>query len=166
METKLKIGSRWEIAYWATTMVPVVGIAGGLLDLTGVPGMAQHATALGRPAYLQHFLGAAKVFGEEVTLLPRPLRLKEWAYAGMTFDLYGATYSYFAHRDAAGELVLPAALIVLLVPSYFLRPESRRLPSALVKSSLWCHTDFSCRSLAVRKCPSAPCHPRARVCAS
>ena len=48
METKLIIDSRWEIVYWVTTIVSVVGIAGtGLLDLTGAPGMAQHVTALG-----------------------------------------------------------------------------------------------------------------------
>jgi uncharacterized membrane protein YphA (DoxX/SURF4 family) len=135
MGTKLKIGSRSEIAYWATTVVSVVGIAGtGLLDLTGAPGMAQHVTALGYPAYLQHFLGIAKVLGGAVILLPRLPRLKEWAYAGLTFDLLGATYSHFAHRDAAGELVLPVALIVLLALSYFLRPESRRLPDTLAKS--------------------------------
>jgi uncharacterized membrane protein YphA (DoxX/SURF4 family) len=135
METKLKTGSRREIAYWTTTIVSVVGIAGtGLLDLTGTPGMAQHVTALGYPAYLQHFLGVAKLLGGAVILLPRLPRLKEWAYAGMTFDLLGATYSHFAHRDAAGELVLPVALIVLLALSYFLRPESRRLPDTLAKS--------------------------------
>jgi uncharacterized membrane protein YphA (DoxX/SURF4 family) len=131
----MKMGSRWEIAYWATTIVSVVGIAGtGLLDLAGAPGMAQHVTALGYPAYLQQFLGVAKLLGGAVILLPRLPRLKEWAYAGMTFDLLGATYSHFAHRDAAGELVSPVALVVLLALSYFLRPESRRLPDTLAKS--------------------------------
>jgi uncharacterized membrane protein YphA (DoxX/SURF4 family) len=135
LETKMKMDSRWEIAYWAITIVSVVGIAGtGLLDLTGAPGMELHVTALGYPAYLQHFLGVAKLLGGAVILLPRLPRLKEWAYAGMTFDLSGAIYSHIAHRDAAGELVLPVALIVLLALSYFLRSESRRLPGTLAKS--------------------------------
>jgi hypothetical protein len=108
--------------------VSVVGVAAtGLLDLTGAPSMAQHVTALGYPDYLQHFLGVAKLLGAAVILLPRVRRLKEWAYAGMTFDLVGASYSHVAHHDASSELFLPVALLALLATSYFLRPESRRL---------------------------------------
>jgi hypothetical protein len=47
----------------------------------------------------------------------------------MTFDLMGATYSHFAHRDDAAELVLPVALLALLALSYLIRPDSRRLPA-------------------------------------
>jgi hypothetical protein len=123
------------IAYWAATVVSVVGVGGtGLLDLSGAPAMAQHVTELGYPAYLQHFLGIAKLLGAAVILLPGLPRLKEWAYAGMSFDLLGASYSHFALRDAAGELLLPVALLVLLVLSYFLRPDSRRLPDRFAVS--------------------------------
>jgi uncharacterized membrane protein YphA (DoxX/SURF4 family) len=124
-----------EIAYWVATIVSVVGVAGtGLLDLSGAPSMAQHVTALGYPAYLQHFLGVAKVLGAAVILLPGLPRLKEWAYAGMTFDLLGASYSHVAHRDAAAELLLPVALLALMATSYALRPDSRRLSAALAES--------------------------------
>ena len=116
-------------------MVAVVGVGGtGLLDLSGAPAMAQHVTALGYPAYLQHFLGVAKLLGAAVILLPRLPRLKEWAYAGMTFDLAGASYSHFAHRDAATELLLPVSLLLLLALSYLLRPDRRRLPDASTPS--------------------------------
>jgi hypothetical protein len=124
-----------ELAYWVATVVSVIGVAGtGLLDLTGANEMALHVTGLGYPAYLQHFLGVAKLLGAAVVLLPKLQRLKEWAYAGMTFDLLGATYSHLAHRDAPGELVLPLVLLALLAASYFLRPEARRLPSALAEA--------------------------------
>ena len=76
----------------------------------------------------------AKLLGGAAILLPRLRRLKEWAYAVMTFDLSGATYSHIAHRDAAAELVLPLVLLALLMTSYALRPTSRRLPDALVES--------------------------------
>jgi uncharacterized membrane protein YphA (DoxX/SURF4 family) len=124
-----------KTAYWVATALSVAGVAGtGLLDLTGAPAMAQHVTALGYPAYLQHFLGVAKLLGAAVILLPRLPRLKEWAYAGMTFDLVGATYSHVAHHDAAGELLLPVALLVLLAVSYFLRPGDRSLPGPLAEA--------------------------------
>jgi uncharacterized membrane protein YphA (DoxX/SURF4 family) len=124
-----------EIAYWVATIVSVFGVAGtGLLDLSGAPSMAQHVTALGYPAYLQHFLGVAKLLGAAVILLPGLPRLKEWAYAGVTFDLLGAAYSHVAHRDAAAELLLPVALLALMATSYALRPDSRRLSAALAES--------------------------------
>ena len=131
----MKPGRPKQIAYWVATVVSVAGVGGtGLLDLAGAPEMAQHVTALGYPAYLQHFLGVAKLLGAAVILLPRLPRLKEWAYAGMTFDLAGASYSHFAHRDAAAELLLPVSLLLLLVLSYFLRPDRRRLPDAFTAS--------------------------------
>jgi uncharacterized membrane protein YphA (DoxX/SURF4 family) len=120
---------QWRsLAYWVATAIAVLGVAGtGLLDLTGAPVMAQHVTSLGYPAYLQHFLGLAKMLGAAVIVLPALPRLKEWAYAGMTFDLVGAAYSHVANRDPAGELVLPLALLAFLIISYALRPDSRRM---------------------------------------
>jgi hypothetical protein len=48
---------------------------------------------LGYPLYLLPFLGVAKLLGIIVLLVPGFPRLKEWAYAGMFFDLVGAVYS-------------------------------------------------------------------------
>ena len=135
MGALMKLGGPKQIAYWVATVVSVVGVGGtGLLDLMGATEMAQHVTALGYPAYLQHFLGVAKLLGSVVILLPRLPRLKEWGYAGMTFDLAGATYSHIAHRDAVAELMLPVSLLMLLALSYLLRPDSRRLPDAFMVS--------------------------------
>ena len=48
---------------------------------------------LGYPLYLLPFLGVAKLSACVVIVLPFFKRLKEWAYAGLFFDLVGATYS-------------------------------------------------------------------------
>jgi hypothetical protein len=53
-------------------------------------------TKLGYPIYIIPFLGVAKLLGAITILIPRFPRLKEWAYAGLMFDLIGATYSSFA----------------------------------------------------------------------
>ena len=45
------------------------------------------------PNYIIPFLGVAKVLGAIAILIPGYPRLKEWAYAGLLFDLVGATYS-------------------------------------------------------------------------
>lgn len=48
---------------------------------------------LGYPTYVSPFLGIAKILGAIGILIPGYPRLKEWAYAGLFFDLVGATYS-------------------------------------------------------------------------
>ena len=51
---------------------------------------------LGYPLYFIPFIGVAKVLGVIAILVPGFSRLKEWAYAGLMFDLIGATYSIIA----------------------------------------------------------------------
>jgi len=51
---------------------------------------------LGYPRYFIPFIGAAKVLGVLAVLLPISPRVKEWAYAGLVFDLIGATFSIIA----------------------------------------------------------------------
>jgi len=124
-----RLGSFGTVGYWVATVALALGfLVTGLMDLAGTRQMAQHVTALGYPAYLQQFLAVAKLLGAAAILSPRVPRLKEWAYAGITFDLLGASFSHLAHRDPAGELVLPLALLLLTAVSYFSRPLGRRLP--------------------------------------
>lgn len=54
---------------------------------------------LNMPAYLLPFLGTAKLLGCIVLLLPRYARLKEWVYAGLTFDLTGAAFCSLSSGD-------------------------------------------------------------------
>ena len=48
------------------------------------------------PAYLISFFSIAKLLGVIAILVPGYPRLKEWAYAGLTFDLIGAVYCNYA----------------------------------------------------------------------
>jgi hypothetical protein len=57
-------------------------------------------------------------------------RVKEWAYAGMVFDLTGASASHAASGDPVGNVVTPLVILAVVVASYLLRPESRTLASA------------------------------------
>ena len=51
---------------------------------------------LGYPEYIIPFTGWAKVIGSIVILIPGLKAIKEWAYAGLFFDLIAATYSIVA----------------------------------------------------------------------
>ena len=119
---------RKTTAYWiATGLFCAVFLFGGTSHLLRTEAMAEGIASLGYPAYLMTILGTAKLLGAAALLAPgRPL-LKEWAYAGFTFDLLGATASHTFAGDPLSETMRPAILLLVGAASYLLRPASRRL---------------------------------------
>ena len=92
--------------------------------------MVEAMTHLGYPLYFMTIIGIAKLLGVLAVLVPaRPL-LKEWAYAGLCFNLMGATASHAFSGDALSHTVRPAIALALCVASYLLRPDDRKLASA------------------------------------
>ena len=70
------------------------------------------------------------MLGAVALLVPRWPRLKEWAYAGIFFDLTGAAASYVAVGDAGAygfHVVAPLVIAGLAVVSWALRPADRVL---------------------------------------
>ncbi|MGK3962652.1 DoxX family protein [Sorangium sp. So ce118] len=119
------------IGYWiATGLLGLAFAAGGLADLAGSPQVLEGMAHLGYPPYFATILGLWKVLGAMALLAPRFPRLKEWAYAGILFDLTGAAASHAAVGDAAGQVMTPLVLVTVAAASWALRPESRRLASA------------------------------------
>jgi hypothetical protein len=82
---------------------------------------------LGYPAYFVTILGVWKILGAIVILLPGLALAKEWAYAGMIFNFTGASVSHIVAGDDMRHIVVPLLLAALVVASWALRPESRRL---------------------------------------
>jgi len=120
-----------KIGYWATTGLVAAGFAvGGLADLSGSAEVRAGLEHLGYPVYLAALLGVWKVLGAVAIVAPRLPRLKEWAYAGMFFDLSGAFVSHASVGDPAPKLIAPLVLLALLVASWALRDESRKLEAA------------------------------------
>ncbi len=68
-----------------------------------------------------------KVLGGIAILFPGFARVKEWAYAGMFFDLTGAAIASGASGNAWWHIVAPLAVAVVLAASWALRPQSRTL---------------------------------------
>ena len=86
-----------NITYWIFTgLFAFVMLGSAIPDILVVPMAVQGFKEMGYPAYLIPFLGWAKLLGVVAILLPGYPRLKEWAYAGLFFDLLGATYSVFS----------------------------------------------------------------------
>jgi uncharacterized membrane protein YphA (DoxX/SURF4 family) len=83
-----------NIFYWiATGLVLFFFLPGAVMNIMKTPDWIRVFEDLGYPEYLLPFLGVAKLCGCIVILLPHFKRLKEWAYAGLFFDLVGAIYS-------------------------------------------------------------------------
>lgn len=65
---------------------------------------------LGYPQYFIPFTGWAKLIGSVVLLIPGNGRIKEWAYAGLAFDLVAAVYSGLAVSQTFNPLMLTMAI--------------------------------------------------------
>jgi hypothetical protein len=80
--------------------------------------------------YFFAILGFWKVLGAIAILVPRFPRLKEWAYAGIFFDLTGAAASCaaVAGYGAYGfHVISPLVITGFTVESWALRPPSRTI---------------------------------------
>lgn len=84
-----------NIIYWITT-----GLFCAFMILSSVPNVLSTPDSvemiskqMGYPPYIIPFLGAAKLLGIFAILIPGFPKIKEWAYAGLAFDLIGASYS-------------------------------------------------------------------------
>ncbi|MDT7816757.1 MAG: hypothetical protein QOJ42_6673 [Acidobacteriaceae bacterium] len=120
------------IAYWITTILVAFFIGSG-----GAAQVAQYlgnrhgvVPLLGYPMYFFGILGFWKVLGAIAILVPRYPRLKEWAYAGIFFDLTGAAASCAAvggYGAYGFHVIAPLVITGLTVASWALRPESRTI---------------------------------------
>jgi uncharacterized membrane protein YphA (DoxX/SURF4 family) len=113
-------------------------MSGGVAQLARVPGVVDgFVRVLHYPPYFVSILGFWKVAGAIAILVPRFPRLKEWAYAGIFFDLTGAAASSAAVGGGAFHILAPLVGAVLAVASWALRPQSRTIgilfPATTVK---------------------------------
>jgi uncharacterized membrane protein YphA (DoxX/SURF4 family) len=117
-----------NIGYWvATVLVALSFISGGVVYLMKQPVPLKGMAELGYPAYFVTILGVWKLLGGLALLAPRLPRLKEWAYAGIAFDLTGAAWSHAASGHPLGKVMVPLVILAIAAASWALRPASRRL---------------------------------------
>lgn len=114
-----------KIVYWITTALTAASLIMAVTYLLGGKEVVEGFNKVGYPQHLRIVLGIAKPLAGIVLLLPGMARLKEWAYAGVTFAWIMATIA----NKAAGlpEWFMPPILLALLLVSYATRPASRRV---------------------------------------
>lgn len=108
-----------KLLYWIIT-VPMAAfmLFASIPDILQIPQALSIFAHLGYPSYLLPFLGTAKTLGVIVVLLPGVPRLKEWAFAGLVFDLVGALYSHLSTGDGPGVWIMAVIGLVLVSGSY------------------------------------------------
>ena len=112
--------SRFRTAgYWISTgILAVVFGSGGVAYLAGGEAQFRGMAELGYPTYFVTMLGVWKVLGALAIVTPRFPRLREWAYAGMAFDLIGAAASHAAVGHPVVKAVVPLVVLALMAVSW------------------------------------------------
>lgn len=119
------------IWYWIVTIL-FAGfmIFSAIPDIMMAPEAVTMITGLGYPKYFIPFIGVAKLLGSIAILIPGLKRIKEWAYAGLFFDLFGATYSGLALAGFQTPMLFMILPFSFLFISYFLWHKRMRYQEA------------------------------------
>jgi DoxX-like protein len=129
-ENNLKLKST---SYWVVTAMVAFFIgSGGAAELARVPGTVEGLVQLGYPVYFATIIGFWKVLGSIAILVPGFPRLKEWAYAGIFFNMTGAAATGVFVGAAAWHVIVDLVLTALTIASWALRPASRRLEGPIL----------------------------------
>ena len=105
-----------NLVYWISTI-----IFAALMIFSAIGGLQPTQQAiqlihdsLGYPVYFIQSISVAKLLGVIIILVPGRGRIKDWAYAGLFFDLAGAIYSGIAVSGKFDPLML--AMLIWIVP--------------------------------------------------
>ena len=108
-----------NIIYWIFTgLFSALAVMGSVLDITHSKDAVDLITHLGYPLYFITFIGVVRLLGVIAILIPNYPKVKEWAYAGLVFDMGGALYSHIASGDQF-SIFAPALIgLILIIGSY------------------------------------------------
>jgi hypothetical protein len=110
-----------RVLYWSLTLLFVVLQGWSAVQyLIEAPRMTATIRELGYPLYFMKLLGVAKLLGIAAIVYGGFPRLKEWAYAGFSFDTLGAAASHLAVGDSFLIAAVPLLFFAVQLASYFL----------------------------------------------
>jgi hypothetical protein len=108
--------------------------ASGIFELTKSPVVWDITVKLGYPPHFIYILGVAKLSGIAVLLTPnRLLRLKEWVFAGVFFDI---TFAFFSKLAVLGFATTIDAIIAFVMVSVTYTMFRKLYPATYDKTSI------------------------------
>ena len=109
-----------QIIFWISTGF-IFLFQGVMPALTGHTEMAREGIRhLGYPEYFGTALTICKITGAVILIIPKiSNRIKEWAYAGFTFDFLFAAISIYVVDGMVSAVFFPLIVLCVLMISYF-----------------------------------------------
>lgn len=112
---------KYQIIFWIATII--IFLIEGLMPLSTLIFAPEYFNAgtkpLGYPDYFAYTLIIFKALGATALMLPKlPTKLREWAYAGLTFNLVFALISHLVVDKNISYMLLPVAVGAILSISY------------------------------------------------
>ncbi len=109
-----------KIIFWTATVI-IFLFEGVMPALTSQTELAKEGIRhLGYPEYFGTTFVVFKVLGSLILIIPKiPKRLKEWAYAGFTFDFLFACISHWVVDGFGFQTIFPVIILAILSVSYF-----------------------------------------------
>ena len=110
-----------KVIFWTATII--ILLWEGIMPLGTLIFAPEYANAgtkpLGYPDYFAYTLIIFKVLGSIAISYPKiPAKLKEWAYAGLTFNLIFAFISHAFVDKNIGFMIMPLVVLGILAVSY------------------------------------------------
>lgn len=110
-----------NIIFWVSTSI--IFLWEGLMPMSTLLFASEYFNAgtkpLGYPDYFAYALIICKFLGSSAIMLPKlPAKIREWAYAGLTFELIFAAFSHLVIDGNVGFILLPLMIFGFLIVSY------------------------------------------------
>lgn len=124
---------RTKIACWVATLIfALLMVMDGIGGITRQEAGVEVMKLLGYPIYFLSISGIAKILGAVAIVQNHFKTIKEWAYAGVAVNLYGASMSWFFAGGGAFEMVFPIIVFGMMLIPYLLwkKMERSQLTSA------------------------------------
>jgi uncharacterized membrane protein YphA (DoxX/SURF4 family) len=105
--------------YFSIAILGILFLISGFFEITRNPATYPKTLSMGYPPYFITTLGFAKIIGVIALWLPYFKRLKEWVFAGFTFDVIFAFISGL-HINSAADYVKAIIALILIALIYAL----------------------------------------------
>jgi hypothetical protein len=119
IQTKINEMKSTKTIYWISTgLFAAFMIFSAVPDIIMMDDAVKFMTHLGYPKYFIPFIGYAKILGSIAILIPGFKKIKEWAYAGLVFDLLGAVYSNISTDGFQAGMLVILVIFAVVITSY------------------------------------------------
>ncbi len=117
-----------SVIYWVFGVLTLAFlILFGMQDLLRAPAVVNTIGHLGYPWYFCYLLGTGKLLAAAALLYPQTRRLREWAYAGVTFELISSFASHSFVGDPWSLRVAPLIVLAIVAVTWQFDPHRLRL---------------------------------------